>query len=86
MSGRRESGNREADRLVNGQFNDFDEDLRIPVSVDSLQWDILPVALAAGGSAELDYLQTKAGAGLPNRSKKEKRRRPEERLRTKDPW
>ena len=58
-------GNREADRFANGQFDDFDENLQMPVSVESLTRDILPAALAAGSTAELDYQQTKAGTGLP---------------------
>ena len=79
-------GNRKGDRLANGQYEDFDEKLWIPVSVESLAWDILPAAMESGSTADMDYQQTKSGPGLPDRSKKERRRRPEERLRTADPW
>ena len=40
--------NREADKLANGQFDDFDKALRIPVTTRDLVWDVLPAALEMG--------------------------------------
>ena len=68
--------------MANGQFDDFDEALRIPVTTKDLVWDVLPTALEMGRIAERDYQEA---PGLPDR-KKQKRRRPEERLRAADPW
>ena len=42
-------GNKEADKLANGNAEDFDPSLRIDVSASTLSCDILPEALEAGG-------------------------------------
>ena len=79
-------GNREADRLANGIFHDFDHCMRIPVSTRSLVWEILPEALEAGRSAEDFFQAAKASGQLPNRTTKQRKRKVSERLRTTDPW
>ena len=57
-------GNREADKLANGQWDDFDEALRIPVAAADLVWEILPAALEMGRVAEEEYEGAKSGPGL----------------------
>ena len=79
-------GNREADRLANGQWDDFDEALRIPVVAADLVWEILPAALEMGRVAEEEYEGAKSGPGLPDRCRMQKRRKLEDRLRIADPW
>ena len=79
-------GNKEADKLANGNAEDFDPSLRIDVSASTLIWDILPEALEAGGAAERQSQAARERGALPDRCRKGKRRRPEERLRLKDPW
>ena len=79
-------GNKEADKLANGNAEDFDPSLRINVSASTLSWDILPEALEAGRAAERQSQAARERGALPDRCRKSKRRRPEERLRLKDPW
>ena len=79
-------GNKEADRLANGIFHDFDPCMRIPVGTRSLVWEILPEALEAGRSAEDCFQAAKTNGQLPNRTTKQRKRKVSERLRTTDPW
>ena len=79
-------GNKEADKLANGNAEDFDPSLRIDVSASTLIWDILPEALEAGRAAERQSQAARERGALPDRCRKGKRRRPEGRLRLKDPW
>ena len=44
-------GNKEADKLANGNAEDFDPSLRIEVNASTLNWDILPEALEGRGSS-----------------------------------
>ena len=78
-------GNKEADWLANGNAEDFDPSLRIDVSASTLSWDILPEALEAGRAAERQSQAGRERGALPGRCRRGKRRRPEERLRLKDP-
>ena len=48
-------------------------------------WLVPPQVLDAGRQAEAAFMAAKQ-QGLPNRTRKEKRRRLEDRLRMKDPW
>ena len=43
--------NKEADRLANGNAEDFDPSLRIDVSASTLSWDILPESPGSGRSS-----------------------------------
>ena len=78
----RREGNKEADRLANGNAEDFEPSLRIDVSASTLSWDILPEALDAGEAAERQSQEAREQGALPDRCRKGKRRRPE----LKDPW
>ena len=75
--------NTEADELATGDFHSFDPQLRVPEDHLSLVWDILPQARR---SAERDSQVAKASGVLPNRGRKQRKRKPEERLRIADPW
>ena len=78
--------NREADRLANGIYDSFNPVRRIPVTADSLTWNILPDALQAGRDAEQAFREMKELRGLPNRCRKQAKRRVETRLKVTDPW
>ena len=60
--------NNEADLLANGITDQFDTERRIPVSAQSLVWNILPEALKAGREAEQAYVRLKETHGLPVRN------------------
>ena len=70
----------------NGQVEDFNPALTIPVRSGSLAWGELPTALEKGSKAGAEYWQVKDTFTMSNLSWREKRRRPEERLRVTDPW
>ena len=72
--------------MANGDSTGFDPAKQIHFTFKDLQWDLLPSALLAGKAAEEDYQAAKDRGLLPNRARKGKRRRPEERLRVVDPW
>ena len=78
--------NREADALANGCADGFNPELDLKVDYENLQWSILPKALEVGKQAEEAYRTAKEGGHLPIRAKKERKKRLEDRLRTKDPW
>ena len=78
--------NREADSLANGCADGFNPELELKVDCENRQWSILPKALDLGKQAEEAYRAAKEGGHLPNRAKKERKKRLEDRLRTKDPW
>ena len=71
------TGKQEADRLANGDHSGFAEEHRIKVTARSLVLDMLPKTLIIGATAE----QERDAAGtLPNRSREEKRKPPEDRV------
>ena len=78
--------NKEADHLANGNTIDFDPAKRLNVSASTLTWNILHEALSAGREAERAYRRMKDSSGLPNRSKKQAKRRVETRLKITEPW
>ena len=78
--------NREADALANSVTLDYNLVTEMTVGVEKLCWCLLPEALEAGRPAGEVFMKAKEQGCLPNRAKKEKRRRLEDRLRMKDPW
>ena len=74
--------NREKDALANGCADGFKPELEMKVDCENLQWSILPKALEVGRHAEEAYRAAKEGGHLPNRAKKERKKRLEKRLRT----
>ena len=78
--------NWEAAALANGVTDGFNPELEMKVDVAKLRCLILPDALKAGRQAEESFRMAKERAQLPNRATKERRKKLEDRLRTKDPW
>ena len=79
--------NREADpdRLANGDTTGFDPALRLRVLPPVDGWFILDEALVLGETAENERRKYQAEAGS-RQQVKGKRKKPEDRLRLKDPW
>ena len=77
--------NREADRLANGDTTGFDPALRLRVLPPVDGWFILDEALVLGETAESEKRKYQAEAGS-RQQVKGKRKKPEDRLRLKDPW
>ena len=75
----------EADALANGDTSVFTPEFRVPVDPGSLMWKVLPWALDVGREAEKLFLEPKNEDVLLNRTRKQKRRRSEVRLRVTDP-
>ena len=78
--------NMDADLLANVVTDPFDPERRIPVSAQTLVWNVLPEALMAGREAEQAFRRMKETHGLPNRAQKQRKRRVESRLKVTDPW
>ena len=78
--------NKEADQLANGITDSFDPDRRLHVSSRTLNWNILPTAIQAGRDAEQAFRDMKERYGLPDRCKKQRKRKVETRLKITDPW
>ena len=79
------NANCEADRLANGDTSGFDPSLRLRVLPPSGGWFILDEALELGEAAAVEKKKYRADFGR-KRQVKEKRKRPEDKLRIKDPW
>ena len=77
--------NREADRLANGDGTGFEPALRLRVQPPLGGCFILDDALALGAEAEDEKQRYRAESGW-NRQVKGKGKKPEDRLRLKDPW
>ena len=80
------TANREADALANGDTSGFDPELEVKIDDKALEWIILPQVLAMGKEAEETFQAAKFKGELPNKSSKQLRRKPEERLKIEDPW
>ena len=78
--------NQVADRLTNGDTAGFSPSLRPPVTSASLHWYILEDAPRAGAAAKAEHRQAASRSELPDRCRKQKRKRPHDRLRVTDPW
>ena len=76
--------NREADRLANGDTTGFNPALRLRVLPPVDGWFILDEALVLGETAENEKRKYQAEAGS-RQQVKGKRKKPEDRLRLKDP-
>ena len=80
------TGNNEADALANGVFDGFDVALRVPLDPHLLSWELLPQALETGRAAELEHRSANMNGLLPNRGKRQRKRKLDERLKITDPW
>ena len=72
--------------MANGITDLFDPERRIPVSAQSLVWNVLPDALKAGREAEEAFKRMKETHGLPVRNQKQRKSGIESRLKVTDPW
>ena len=77
--------NREADRLANGDSSGFNPALRLRELPPVGGWILLDDALVLGETAENEMKKFLAEAGS-SMQVKGKRKKPEDRLRLKDPW
>ena len=77
--------NREADRLANGDSSGFNPALRLRVLPPAGGWILLDEAVVLGETAENEKKKFLAEAGS-RRQVRGKRKKPEDRLRLKDPW
>ena len=80
------TANRESDALANGDVSGFDPELEVKIDDKVLEWIILPQVLAMGKEAEEAFQAAKSKGELPDKSGKQLRRKPEERLKIADPW
>ena len=80
------SRNAEADALANGKFEDFDPCLRLEVDSSKLVWELLPQTLKMGAEAKLESKEAAENGTIPNRGIKQRKRKPQERMRFTDPW
>ena len=80
------AGNREADHLANGEYSRFSPQNRVNVDLAQMQWDVLPDVLSLGRSAEDDVRRLKESGQCLQRNVKRWKRKPDERMRLKDPW
>ena len=78
--------NREADDLANGRTQAFSPSLEVKMNPSELQWHILPQVLLMGQEADEAYRISTAAGTIPDRGLKASRRKPEERLKLKNPW
>ena len=79
-------GNKEADQLANGVVKSFSPELEIKLDQSLIQWEILPDALRMAREADTEYKELKQRSQLPKRDQRKRKKRPEERLRLRDPW
>ena len=79
-------GNRKADSLANGNVAGFSPDQKKDILPSQIQWFVLPQALEHRRQAEEIFKCAKESGALPVRNRKGRRRRPQDRLRAKDPW
>ena len=81
------TANYEADELANGNTSRFDPSKRLFFKASDVLWDILPEALQRGREMESECQRALAGGRVrPDRTRKQKKRKLEDRLRVKDPW
>ena len=78
--------NREADALPIGDTSQFSPELELRVEPHTLKWHVLDRDLEIGVIAERAHDRLRRSGGLPDRARKQKRRKLEERLKFKDPW
>ena len=80
------SGNKETDELANGVTNRFRPENEVRINPEDLQWYVLPKALEIGAQAEAEHQRAVYGGALPDRTRRQKRKKLEQRLRVADPW
>ena len=66
--------------------SEFDPALEVEFRKDRLQWRVLPEALEMAREAEAAVAEARRKGALPDRTKKQARRRLEQRIRVSDSW
>ena len=80
------TANREADKSANGFTKDFNPAYECVINPATVPWILLPRALDEGRQGEQAYQDFRASGRDPQRGRRQRHRRPEERLRMMDPW
>ena len=81
------TANYEADELANGNTSRCDPAKRIVFKASEVWWDVLPEALQKGREMESECQSALAeGGGRPDRTRKQRKRKLEDKLRVRDPW
>ena len=79
--------NEEADALSNLQFVGFSAECRVAVSIPDIRWHIFRSSSPAGAEFEIQARANRERHGPLRRClKRERHKKPEERLRLRDPW
>ena len=74
-------------RPTSSHTSRFDPAKRITFEESEVRWDILPEALQKGREMESESQRAPAGgASRPDRARKQRKRKLEDRLRVRDPW
>ena len=76
----------EADELANGVTQRFRPECEVKLKAEELEWYISPKALEIGAQAEKEHQRAVKRGTLPDRTRKQKKKRPDQRLRIVDPW
>ena len=74
------SENLEADSLANGITDQVASELERRIDLDAIEWEILPPAL------ERYFREAREPGLLPKRNQKQRKKRPEQRLKQQDQW
>ena len=80
------TANKEADALANGRTEAFSPVNERSVDPSAMNWVILDRALDLGRRAEEEVRSYRAAGRDAGRGVKLRRRKPEDRLRVRDPW
>ena len=81
------TANYDADELANGNTSRCDPAKRIVFKASEVWWDVLPEALQKGREMESECQSALAlGSGRHDRTRKQRKRKLEDKLRVRDPW
>ena len=80
------TANREADSLANGDTQNFNPEYECVILPESIDWLILPQALEKGRQSEVEFRAFRESGRDPQRGRKQRKRKVEDRLKMTDPW
>ena len=73
------------DHLINDIIDDFSSDFEIKLDSSAIEWEVLPDALLMTRETDSEYKNLKEENRLQKRDQRKRKKRPEERLRLRDP-
>ena len=76
----------EADALANGDSTGFDQSLECKIDPSTLKWCVLSQALQMGKQTENEHQEFLKSGRDPLRGQRRRKRKPDQRLKMKDPW